>query len=61
MTHLMIPIDDALLARLQQLALYNGHDISTEAKNLLAQSVEHAIQPLTGEFLHSFFKDIPCA
>lgn len=61
MTNLMIPIDDVLFAQLQQLALTHGRDVSTEAKILLVQSVEQAVQPLTGEFLHSFFKSIPLA
>ncbi len=59
MTSLMIPINDALLARLQQLARYHGRDVTTEARILLAQSVENNVQPLTGDFLHSFFKEIP--
>ena len=59
MTNLMIPIDEGLFARLQQLAQYHGRDVTTEAQVLLAQSLENATQPLTGDFLHSFFKDIP--
>ncbi len=59
MTNLMIPIDEGLFARLQKLAQYHGRDVTTEAQVLLAQSLESATQPLTGDFLHSFFKDIP--
>lgn len=59
MTNLMIPIDDALLARLQQLARYHGRNVTTEARILLTQLLENNVQPLTGDFLHSFFKDIP--
>lgn len=65
MTNLIIPIDEALLAQLQQRALKNGRDVVSEANALLQQSIDQTmdqeLQHAQGDVLLKFFKDIPPA
>ncbi len=65
MTNLIIPIDEALLAQLQQRALKNGRDVVSEANALLQQSIDQTmdqeLQHAKGDVLLNFFKNIPPA
>ncbi len=65
MTNLIIPIDEALLAQLRQLALKNGRDVVSEANALLQQSIDQTmdkeLKRAKGDVLLKFFKDIPPA